>query len=260
MFSCGGWSFGSGSGCFVAGLTSVSIIIPVLNEAAAIVPTLQRLADLRQGGAEVIVVDGHSTDGTLALAEPLCDQLVVSDPGRAAQMNLGARSASGELLLFLHGDTLLPSAAGQVLQNFFRSGRAWGRFDVRLSGRQPMFRLIAFLMNLRSRLTGIATGDQGIFVRREVFESLGGFREIPLMEDVELCRRLRRISPPYCASPPVRTDSRRWEEHGIWRTIWLMWRLRWRYWRGADPAILAQAYRTEVRRGRADVSTEVRSR
>ncbi len=259
MRRCGAWSFRSASGCFVAGLTSVSIIIPVLNEAVAIVPTLQRLAGLRQGGAEVIVVDGHSTDGTLALAEPLCDQLLECDPGRAFQMNLGALSASGELLLFLHGDTILPSEAGQVLQKFLRSNRAWGRFDVRLSGRQPMFRLIALLMNLRSRLTGIATGDQGIFVRREVFESLAGFQEIPLMEDVELCRRLRRICPPYCASPPVLTDSRRWEKHGIWRTIWLMWRLRWRYWRGADPAVLAQAYRTEVRRGSINASTEARS-
>ncbi|MGM0570383.1 TIGR04283 family arsenosugar biosynthesis glycosyltransferase [Marinobacter sp.] len=227
---------------------TVSIIIPVLNESVAIVPTLQRLAALREQGAEVIVVDGESTDDTRTLAEPLCDRLMVSERGRGAQMNRGAAEATGEVLLFLHGDTVLPPEAGRALQAFLASDRAWGRFDVRLSGKRPVFRVVAFMMNLRSRLTGIATGDQGIFVRRRVFEAQGGYRLIPLMEDIELCGRLREVSRPFCISKPVMTDSRRWEQHGAWRTIWLMWRLRWRYWRGADPAELALAYRADVRR------------
>lgn len=231
---------------------AVSIIIPVLNESAAIVPTLQRLATLREQGVEVIVVDGDSTDDTRALAAPLCDQLVVSERGRAVQMNRGAEKASGDVLLFLHGDTVLPPDAASRLHDFMSSDRAWGRFDVRLSGNRRIYRVIAFMMNLRSRLTGIATGDQGIFVRRSVFDTQGGYRELPLMEDIELCRRLKRVSRPFCVASPVITDSRRWEQNGAWRTIWLMWRLRWRYWRGADPGELARAYRADVRRGRSE--------
>ncbi len=217
--------------------TWVSIIVPVLDESAVIAATLGRLADLRRNGAEVIVVDGGSSDGTCALAKPRCDRLLLSEPGRAMQMNRGAAVARGELLLFLHADTLLPSGAGEALRAFVASDRVWGRFDVRLSGNRPLFRVIAAMMNLRSRLTGIATGDQGIFVRRATFEALGGFREQPLMEDVEICCRLRRVSRPFCVPAPVVTDSRRWEQHGPWRTMALMWRLRWRYWRGESPAV-----------------------
>lgn len=234
---------------------AVSIIIPVLNESAAIVPTLQRLAAVREQGAEIIVVDGDSTDDTRALAAPLCDQLVVSERGRAVQMNRGAEKASGDVLLFLHGDTVLPPDAASRLRDFMNSDRTWGRFDVRLSGNRRIYRVIAFMMNRRSRLTGIATGDQGIFVRRSVFETQGGYRELPLMEDIELCRRLKRVSRPFCVASSVITDSRRWEQNGAWRTIWLMWRLRWRYWRGADPGELARAYRADVRRGRSEAGT-----
>lgn len=230
--------------------TAVSIIVPVLNESASIVPSLERLSVMRDAGAEVIVVDGGSDDDTVALATSLCDRVVGSDRGRALQMNRGAADASGEVLLFLHADTVLPEGADQALETFRASDSAWGRFDVRLSGSRSLFRLIAFMMNQRSRLTGIATGDQAIFVRRSLFENLGGYRELPLMEDVELCRRLRRVSRPFCIRSPVVTDSRRWEQLGPWRTIVLMWRLRWRYWRGEDPAELARAYRADVR-GRA---------
>lgn len=226
----------------------VSVIIPVLNESLAIVPTLERLAGLRRDGGEVIVVDAGSADDTCALAEPLCDRVVVSDRGRALQMNQGAAVARGEVLLFLHADTILPLEAAQWLRAFLASDRAWGRFNVRLSGDRPLFRVVAAMMNLRSRLTGIATGDQGIFVRRALFEDLGGYRNLPLMEDVELCRRLKRVSRPFCVATPVITDSRRWEQHDAWRTIVLMWCLRWRYWRGEDPSALARAYRADVRR------------
>lgn len=225
----------------------LSVIMPVWREAATIKASLEALQPLRRQGHELIVVDGGSDDDTVARARPLCDQLVVSAPGRAVQMNAGAAVARGDVLLFLHADTRLPSSAQAQLARFWLSDRAWGRFDVRLSGQRPLFRLIAGLMNQRSRLTGIATGDQGIFVRRDVFEALKGFAPIALMEDVEICHRLRLASKPYCAHDPVVTDSRRWEQHGPWRTIWLMWRLRWRYWRGESPDALAKVYRSDVR-------------
>lgn len=227
---------------------AVSVIVPVLNESTTIVSFLERLRTILQAGAEVIVVDGGSEDDTVARATPRCDRVVASGRGRAVQMNRGAEMARGDVLLFLHADTVLPDSALESLQAFRASDRSWGRFDVRLSGRRPLFRVIAFMMNLRSRLTGIATGDQGIFVRRGVFEALGGYRAMALMEDVELTKRLSERSRPFCITSPVITDSRRWEQLGPWRTIVLMWRLRWRYWRGADPAELAQAYRADVRR------------
>ena len=226
----------------------VSIIVPVLNESASVVPVLQRLEPLRESVVEVIVVDGGSSDDTVALAVPLCDHLLSSERGRAVQMNRGAAVARGEVLLFLHADTILPANALQALANFLSGNRAWGRFDVRLSGGRLLFRVIASMMNLRSRLTGIATGDQAIFVRRRVFDDLAGYRAMPLMEDVDLCGRLRRVSRPYCIGTPVITDSRRWEQLGPWRTIALMWWLRWRFWRGANPAELAREYRADVRR------------
>jgi rSAM/selenodomain-associated transferase 2 len=216
-------------------------------EAAGISEALQALAPLRSAGHEVIVADAGSTDGTAWLAKALCDRLVVSDKGRAVQMNAGAAVASGNVLLFLHADTRLPSDALEQLARFTHSRQGWGRFNVRLSGQRRLFRVIAWFMNHRSRLTGICTGDQGLFVRRDVFEALKGFQPIPLMEDVEFSRRLRLVSRPWCITSPVTTDSRRWEAQGPWRTVFLMWRLRWRYWRGESPESLAQAYRSDVR-------------
>ena len=226
---------------------SLSVIVPVWQEAGAIVETLQALGPLRGAGHEVIVVDAGSPDGTAELARPRCDRVVVSGKGRAVQMNAGAAVAAGNVLLFLHADTRLPESALVELEKFFRSRCGWGRFDVALSARRPIFRVIAWFMNRRSRLTGICTGDQAMFVRRDVFDALGGFREIPLMEDVEFSRRLRLVSRPWCIADPVVTDSRRWEQNGPWRTILLMWRLRWRYWRGESPESLAQAYRSDIR-------------
>ncbi|MCK7552690.1 MULTISPECIES: TIGR04283 family arsenosugar biosynthesis glycosyltransferase [Marinobacter] len=228
-------------------MLALSVIIPVWQEAATIVATLQTLAPLRASGHQVIVVDGGSTDGTPQLADGLCDRVVASERGRALQMNAGARVATGDILLFLHADTRLPASALDALARFSDSRNAWGRFDVRLSGRRPLFRVIAWFMNQRSRFSGIATGDQALFVRRPVFEALRGFEPLPLMEDVELSSRLRRVSRPFCIRDPVVTDSRRWEQHGAWRTILLMWRLRWRYWRGESPESLVTVYRSDVR-------------
>lgn len=222
---------------------TLSIVMPVLNEADVIGGTLQALAPLRTRGAEVIVVDGGTTDATMHRAQPLADRVLNALPGRARQMNAGAAVARGDVLLFLHADTRLPDGADLLIQEAIAAGSAWGRFDVSISGRPWVLRVVAAFMNARSRLSGVATGDQGIFVRRSVFERLGGFADQPLMEDVELSRRLRPISRPACLRARVMTSGRRWEARGVWPTIFLMWRLRWRYWRGESPHALAEAYR-----------------
>lgn len=223
----------------------LSIIIPTLDEASGITATLGALAPLRaRGAAEVIVADGGSSDGTPALAAPLADIVLRAPPGRARQQNAGAAAARGRVLLFLHADTRLPPDADRLVAAALAEGRAgWGRFDVRLSGRQPLLRAVERMISLRSRLSGVATGDQGIFVRRDWFERVGGFPEIPLMEDVALSRALKQLGRPACLRSCVVTSSRRWEARGIWRTIWLMWRLRFAYWRGVDPAELTARYR-----------------
>jgi rSAM/selenodomain-associated transferase 2 len=225
-------------------VTRLSVVVPALNEADGIAGTLRSLRALRARGHEVLVVDGGSMDGTPAVAAPLAERVLTAPRGRARQQNAGAAAASGDVLLFLHADTRLPPDADRrVLEGLRRSGRGWGRFDVRLSGRHPLLRLTGWLIALRSRLTGIATGDQAIFVRREWFQRAGGFPDIPLMEDVALTRSLRRMGPPLCLRARVVTSSRRWEARGIVRTILLMWRLRIAYALGADPHRLAERYR-----------------
>lgn len=221
----------------------LSIIIPVLDEEAEIAHVLAALAPLRSRGVETIVVDGGSRDRTVALAAPLADRVITAPRGRAVQMNTGAVAATGDVLLFLHADTRLPAEADRlVLDGLARSGRQWGRFDVRISGRHPLLRVVAALMNIRSRLTGIATGDQAMFVRRDLFERVGGFPAIPLMEDVAFSRAAKRVGGPLCLSPRAITSGRRWEQRGVMRTILLMWRLRLAYSLGAAPARLAHLY------------------
>jgi rSAM/selenodomain-associated transferase 2 len=221
----------------------LSVVMPVWNEAAGIEATLAALAPLRAAGHELIVVDGGSQDGTPALARPRADQVVEAGRGRARQMNAGAARASGDVLLFLHADTTLPPDATARITEAVARGAGWGRFDVRIAGRSAWFPLIGTMINLRSRLSGIATGDQAIFVQRPLFYQLGGYAALPLMEDVELCRRLKRLGPPACLRQQVITSGRRWERHGVWRTVWLMWRLRWRFWRGESAERLAEEYR-----------------
>jgi rSAM/selenodomain-associated transferase 2 len=216
----------------------LSIVVPVLNEAAGIRAALEALAPLRARGHEVIVVDGASADATPALAAPLCDRLIPSVRGRGAQMNAGARAASGKALVFLHADTRLPPDS-EVLVKDALERHLWGRFDVSIDGRHRLLRIVAWAMNLRSRLTGIATGDQAIFVRRDAF---AGFAEIALMEDIAFSREMKRRGPPACLRARVRTSGRRWEAHGVLRTIVLMWRLRLLYSLGVPPERLARRY------------------
>ena len=228
---------------FILPPSSLSVVLPVLNEADTIEACLRVLAPLRARGVEVILADGGSTDRTTALAAPLCDRVVSAARGRAFQMNAGAAQARGDALLFLHADVLLPTDADRLLlQSMRETGRRWGRFDIRLSGAHPLLRVIEFLMNWRSRLTAIATGDQAMFVDRALFEQLGGFAPIPLMEDIELSARLKRSGRPACLRARVSASSRRWEARGIVRTILLMWRFRLAYFFGAPPHRLVRRY------------------
>jgi rSAM/selenodomain-associated transferase 2 len=221
----------------------LSIVVPVLDEAAGIEAHLATLAPLRASGAEVIVVDGGSTDATRDLAEPLADRVIVAPRGRATQMNAGAALATGDVLLFLHADTRLPpNADASIAAALGETGRQWGRFDVAIEGRHLLLPLVAALMNARSRATGIATGDQAIFVQREVFRTVGGFPPIALMEDVAVSKRLKRVGCPLALRQRVLTSGRRWEAHGVVSTILLMWRLRLAYFFGADPDTLAKRY------------------
>jgi rSAM/selenodomain-associated transferase 2 len=216
----------------------LSIVIPVLNEAERIRAALEALAPLRRRGHELIVVDGGSADATRELASALCDRLLSSARGRAVQMNLGARHATGDALLFLHADTGLPSDADFLVRDALER-HLWGRFDVEIESRRRLLRLVGCAMNLRSRLTGIATGDQAIFVRRQSFS---GFPEIALMEDVAFSGEMKRRGAPACLHSRVRTSGRRWESRGVLRTILLMWRLRLLYFFGARPERLARRY------------------
>lgn len=225
----------------------LAIIIPVLNEAGAIAVMLARLAPLRARNVEIIVVDGGSSDGSAAEAAPYADRVLHSQRGRALQMNAGAACAKGDALLFLHADTSLPPDADRLVAqalagNDGQGGCEWGRFDVAISGSHPALPVIAAMMNWRSRVSGIATGDQAMFVRRSSFERVGGFAALPLMEDIELSKRLKRSGAPACLRQRVTTSGRRWERHGVWRTVWLMWRLRLAYALGADPQALALQY------------------
>ena len=225
-------------------MKTLSIIVPTLDEAEDIVATLESLADLRARGHEVIVADGGSGDGTAGLVRGRADRLVFAPAGRAAQMNAGARAAAGDVLLFLHADSRLPDGADRlVLQGLEAGGQVWGRFDVCIDGSHPLLRVVQAMMNLRSRLTRICTGDQAIFVRREAFAAIDGYPRQELMEDIAISARLRRLSAPLCLRQLSRTSARRWESRGVLRTIALMWWLRLQYALGVAPARLARAYR-----------------
>lgn len=217
--------------------------MPVLNEAAAIQDRLAALAPLRDDGAEVLVVDGGSTDHTCGLAARNADLIIHSPRGRGLQMNAGAAAARGAVLLFLHADTRLPETAlADIRCALADTRRSWGRFDVAMEGRHPLLPVVAFMTNVRSRLTGIATGDQAIFIRRATFEAVGGFRPLALMEDIALSSALRRLSAPACLETRVTTSGRRWDERGFWRTVLLMWSLRAAFALGVPPRILARLY------------------
>ncbi|MBL4606259.1 MAG: TIGR04283 family arsenosugar biosynthesis glycosyltransferase [Pseudomonadales bacterium] len=225
-------------------IPSLSIIVPMLNEEENMPALLQHLLAWKRKGCEVLLVDGGSDDQSAALADAIGFTVLTTKRGRAFQMNAGAKVAKADVFLFLHADTQLPENADDIVLRALRSKKnCWGRFDVNIRGAKDMLKVVAWFMNYRSRLTGIATGDQAIFVRRESFEKAGGFPEQALMEDIELSACLKKQSPPYCVKQKVSTSGRRWETYGIWRTICLMWRLRLFYWFGMPAEKLAELYR-----------------
>jgi rSAM/selenodomain-associated transferase 2 len=235
-----------------------SIIIPTLNEAEGIADLLLTLQTLRSH-CQIIIADGGSTDNTQGNSAALIDQFICSNKGRAVQMNTGARYATGDVLVFLHADTYLPEQALVLMRQAIMAGALWGRFDMQLLGRYSMPRnensilagiikssslnIIALMMNWRSRLTGIATGDQVIFVKRSIFQQLGGFPEIALMEDIAISKQLKKLARPYCLAAKVKSSARRWESFGVWHTVALMWSIRLRYFLGESPDKLARLYR-----------------
>jgi len=220
---------------------SVSIVMPIYNEASGLEAHLMSLQALRTD-CEIIAVDGGSNDSSPAIALPLVDCLIGSPRGRARQMNAGAALAGADILLFLHADTVLPPQAPQTIRQALADGGLWGRFDLGFDSAEPIFTVIAAMMNWRSRLTGVATGDQAIFVRKSAFEAVRGFPEIDLMEDIALSKILKSLAPPCCLRAKVLTSARRWRNFGVLRTIVAMWVWRWRYFCGADPALLAAEY------------------
>ena len=218
------------------------IVMPVLDEGWRLISALRDLQRFRERGVRVVVVAGGSSDNTLQIARDHADLALLAPRGRAAQMNAGAAACPAQVLLFLHADTRLPDDADALVQRAMLASRPWGRFDVRLDSERLMMRVVEAAMNLRSRWTGIATWDQAMFVRHELFNAVGGFPDIPLMEDIAMSAALKQHGPPTCLRECVTTSARRWERHGVWHTIWLMWRLRAAYFLGADPARLAAEY------------------
>jgi rSAM/selenodomain-associated transferase 2 len=224
-------------------ITHLTIIVPMLNETAQLPDLLSHLKKFQHTHCEVLLVDGGSNDGSTELANAAGFTLLHTSCGRASQMNFGAKQAQGNVFLFLHADTRLPLNAYDILAKAVASHKAhWGRFDVVISGESQLLNMIAWFMNTRSRLTGIATGDQAIFVTRKLFESVGGFPEQLLMEDIELSTQLKKYSHPACLTEKVITSGRRWETQGIWKTIFLMWKLRAAYWCGISVHKLAKFY------------------
>ncbi|WP_055038011.1 TIGR04283 family arsenosugar biosynthesis glycosyltransferase [Blastochloris viridis] len=219
----------------------LSIIVPVLDEETSIATALFRLRPFLARGAELVVVDGGSLDGTVAAARPYASRVVIAPRGRGAQLAAGAVAAAGTALVFLHADTELPDDADRLIAAALAS-RAWGRFDVAIAGGHPVLAVVAAMMNLRSRLTGIATGDQAMFMTKAAYAAAGGVPDIALMEDIALSKRLKRIGRPACLKAKVTTSGRRWQRHGVARTIFLMWSLRFLYWAGAPPDLLARWY------------------
>lgn len=236
----------------------LSIVIPLLNEADNLPKLMGHLAHLNPAPYQVILVDGGSTDNSVAIAKELIESLIDSSPsvisgqvidwqiiesaaGRALQMNAGAELATGDVLLFLHADTQLPNHAIADITSAVRQA-AWGRFDVRLDSSAWMLKVVSQMINWRSRFSGIATGDQAIFIKKPLFEQLGGYPQQPLMEDIELCKRLKAIGKPACLRSKVITSARRWQQYGTWRTIGLMWHLRFDYWRGVSADNIKQRY------------------
>lgn len=220
----------------------LSIIVPTLNEEVHIKKTVLHLQYLRKKGHEIILVDGGSKDNTIEIGEELVDKIFISKPGRANQMNLGALNATGDVILFLHADTKLPEDVDSIIVDIANKGLVWGYFRLHLTGDRFIYRVIEYFINFRSKCSGIATGDQGLFITKDLFKLIEGYPDIPLMEDIAICRLLKSYSKPVQLKNYLVSSSRRWEEKGVFKTIVLMWKLRLQYWLGVAPDKLAKMY------------------
>jgi rSAM/selenodomain-associated transferase 2 len=223
-------------------MKKLSVVVPMLNEASAIANTL---GAIRRGApdAEIVVVDGGSTDASVAAAQPLCDYVFVATRGRARQMNAGARASHGDVLVFVHADTIVPSTfAADIASALLDPAVLGGRFDVKLDATALPYRVIGAMISLRSRISRTGTGDQAIFVRRDIFDRLGGFPDLELCEDLEFTRRLKRTGRIACLRTQVTTSARRWSRDGVVRTVFRMWMIRAMYLLGVPPARLKRMY------------------
>ncbi|MDF1764467.1 MAG: TIGR04283 family arsenosugar biosynthesis glycosyltransferase [Oleibacter sp.] len=223
--------------------TELLVVVPMLNEAEQLPELLMHLSQIKDAQTQIVFVDGGSTDNSVRIVEQAGCSVIESERGRAVQMNAGARALSAPVYVFLHADSRLPVDGINAIRHAIANGASWGRFDVTIIGKHPMLKVIAFMMNWRSRLSGIATGDQTLFISKEAWEKVDGFPEQPLMEDIDISKRLRSIARPICLHERVITSGRRWEERGVWKTIFLMWQLRFDYWRGASAEKIAERYR-----------------
>ncbi len=239
-------------------IATISIIIPVLNEADNLLLLFDNINKLKPNPQQVILVDGGSNDDSIDIIQSFINklkpdndrkidwQMTESKAGRALQMNTGAALATSDVLLFLHADTQLPMNAIESVSEAMKRAE-WGRFDVQIASRQPTLRLVSQMINWRSRLSGIATGDQAIFISQSLFERIGNYPNQALMEDIELCKQLKGkqlkgMAKPACLKSKVITSARRWQQHGTWRTIILMWHLRFDYWRGVSADNIKARY------------------
>jgi len=222
---------------------SFSFIIPVLNESLFFTNQQLYLQALLNKGHEIVVVDGGSQDDSFLAAQKLGCKCIRTKASRGYQLQSGAKESSNDVLVFLHADTILPlTAIDSIYQALNKPNVFWGRFDVEFSNKKPIFKIIAWFMNKRSCLTGVITGDQTLFIKRETYFDNGGFADLPLMEDIEFSKRLRKVSPPICLNETVITSSRKWETNGVFKTIFLMWRLRLLYYFGMSTDRLAKLY------------------
>ncbi len=221
----------------------ISIIIPVLNEEATVEQFLTPLThQCKEHGYELLIVDGGSTDNTVAIAEHY-GRVIHSAKGRATQMNMGAKIAQGDVLLFLHADTLLPHTAFAAIEQVLTSSKVVaGAFRLRFDCDSLPYKLVAFSTNLRSRLSNIFTGDQAYFVRTESFRAVGGYPDQPLMEDLEIIAPLRKIGNVVLLPQYVTTSARRHQKIGLLRSVLFMWYLRTLYTFGTSPLRLQQMY------------------
>ncbi|MDX8381892.1 MAG: TIGR04283 family arsenosugar biosynthesis glycosyltransferase [Ghiorsea sp.] len=223
------------------GAPSLAIVIPVYNEVKVLPKALKSLQELNVD--ELVFVDGGSTDGTQQVIEEAGFVCLQSEAGRAKQMNMGSESTISKIILYLHIDTSLSSSDISNIKKSYKHGYSSGRFNIKFTNGSITYRIISFFINMRSRFTKVSTGDQGIFVTRKAYEQVGGIPDLKLMEDVAFTKALKRVGRVACLSDNLVTSSRRWENHGVMKTVWLMWKLRFLFWLGVDSNKLSQMYR-----------------